>query len=193
MFSAPEKNIEQLALKEGQIVADFGAGSGAYTLAAAKALRGTGKVYAVDVQKDLLTRLQNTCAAEHVGNVAFVWGDLERVGGTKLHDNSCDVVLVSNILFQAPDKKTILEEAKRILKPGGTLLVIDWTGSFNNMGPTPEQIFPEADARKLAEVVGFAFDRPMNAGNYHYGLVLTKRRTKGEFAVAPKGGAAGAT
>ena len=49
MFSAPEKNIEQLGLSPKQVVADFGAGSGAYTLAAAMALKGTGKVYAIEV------------------------------------------------------------------------------------------------------------------------------------------------
>ncbi len=182
MFSAPEKNIAQLGLIEGQIVADFGAGSGSYTIAAAKALRGTGKVYAVDVQKDLLTRLQNSCAAEHVSNVAFIWGDLEKAGGTKLHDNSCNVVIISNVLFQAPDKATIIEEAKRVLQPGGVVLIIDWTGSFNSMGPTAEQVFPEEDARKLAERAGFVFDRALNAGNYHYGLVYRKGRPAGTFA-----------
>ncbi|OGZ06196.1 MAG: hypothetical protein A3C93_05750 [Candidatus Lloydbacteria bacterium RIFCSPHIGHO2_02_FULL_54_17] len=188
MFSAPEKNVEQLGLKEGQIVADFGAGSGAYTIAAAKALRGTGKVYAVDVQKDLLTRLENSCATEHVSNVAFIWGDLEKLGGTKLHENSCDVVIVSNVLFQAPDKRTIIEEAKRVLHPGGKVVIIDWTGSFNSMGPTAEQVFPEPEARKLAESAGFAFDRTLDAGNYHYGLVFQKggTRTFAQQTTAPR-------
>ena len=74
MFSAPEKNIEQLHLSHNQIVADFGAGSGAYTIAAAAALEGTGNVYAIDVQKDLLTRLENTCREAHIGNVSFPLG-----------------------------------------------------------------------------------------------------------------------
>lgn len=174
MFSAPEKNIEQLHLVDDQVVADFGAGSGAYTLAAAQAMHGTGKVFAIDVQKDLLTRLQNTCAHEHLGNVSFIWGDLEKPGGTKLHDGSCDVVILSNVLFQALDKVALIEEARRVLRPGGLLLLIDWTGSFNNMGPTQAQVFPEAEGRKIAEESGFLFDRSINAGNYHYGLVMRK-------------------
>lgn len=104
MFSAPEKNIEQLNLQPNQIVADFGAGSGAYTIAAAKAMNGTGNVYAIDVQKDLLTRLENTCKEAHVSNASFVWGNLEQVGGTKLRDQSVDVAILSNVLFQTPDK-----------------------------------------------------------------------------------------
>lgn len=174
MFSAPEKNIEQLHLQHNQTVADFGAGSGAYTLAAAIALEGTGNVYAIDVQKDLLTRLESTCREAHVGNVSFIWGNLEKVGGTKLIDQSVDVVIVSNVLFQAEDKKKLVEEARRVLKQGGTLLVVDWTASFNNLGPTPEQVFPELEARKLVESLNFSFDRALNAGNFHYGLVFKK-------------------
>lgn len=174
MFSAPEKNIEQLNLQPNQIIADFGAGSGAYTIAAAKAMNGTGKVYAIDVQKDLLTRLENTCKEAHVSNVSFVWGNLEQVGGTKLRDQSVDVAILSNVLFQTPDKKGVIEEIKRVLKQGGTLLVIDWTASYSNMGPSSEQVFSELEARKLVEASMFTFDRTLNAGNFHYGLIFKK-------------------
>jgi ubiquinone/menaquinone biosynthesis C-methylase UbiE len=174
MFSAPEKNIEQLNLRPDMIIADFGCGSGAYTIAAAKALKGGGKIYAIEVQKDLLTRLENTCREEHLGNVSYIWGDIEKPGGTKLRDQSVDLVIVSNVLFLAPDKNAIIDEAKRVLHHGGELLVIDWTGSFNNMGPTKEQVFPEAEARKLVEPMGFSFDRMINAGNFHYGMIFKK-------------------
>lgn len=182
MFSVPEKNIEELDLHEGQSVADFGAGSGAYTLAAAAVLKGAGRVYAVDVQKDLLGRLEKICQEKHFGNVSFVWGNIEALGGTKLREQSVDVVIVSNVLFQTPDKKTVIEEAKRVLKYGGRLLLIDWSGSFNNMGPTSEQVFSELAARKLVESLDFTFDRSLNAGNYHYGLIFRK----GLYQIPPK-------
>lgn len=174
MFSEPENNIAQLGLAQGEIVADFGAGTGAYSIAAAKALRGSGRVYAVEVQQDLLVRLRNTAKEEHVGNIEYIWGNLEKLGGTKLRDGSCDVVIVSNVLFQTPDKATVINEAKRVLKHGGRLLVIDWTGSFNSMGPTKDQVFDEHAARDLVDPAGFTFDRAINAGNYHYGLVYRK-------------------
>ena len=174
MFSAPEKNIEQIGIAENSIVVDFGAGSGAYTLAAAKFMNGTGKVYAVEVQKDLLTTLQNTCTREHIGNVSYIWGNCEILGGTKLSDSTADLVFVSNVLFQAPDKRTIIAEAKRILKQGGRLVVIDWTASFNGMGPEQGQVFSEEEAKKLVLEFPFTFDKSINAGNFHYGLVFRK-------------------
>ncbi len=174
MFSAPEKNIEELRLLPRQIVADFGAGTGAYTIAAAKALKGTGNVYAIDVQKDLLTRLEKSCQEAHLGNVSFIWGNVEDAGGTKLRDQSVDTVIISNLLFQTPNKKSVLEEARRVLRPGGALLFVDWSGSFNSMGPTSDQVLPELEARKLIESVAFIFDRMVNAGNYHYGFIFKK-------------------
>lgn len=174
MFSIPEKNLEQLALKPNQVVADFGAGSGAYTLAAAHALRGTGKVYAIDVQKELLSRLEKLCHEAHVSNVAFIWGNIEILDGVKLREKSADVVIISNVLFQTHEKGIVIAEAERVLRDGGRLLLVDWTGSFNNMGPTPEQVFPEKDARTLVESLNFSFDRILSAGNYHYGLIFRK-------------------
>ena len=174
MFSAPEKNIAQLELPDNSIVADFGAGTGAYTIAAAKAMHSTGKVYAIEVQKNLLTSLENSCKSEHLGNVSYIWGNCELPNGVKLSDATADFVIVSNILFQAEDKKGVISEARRVLKPGGRLLVIDWTASFNGMGPEPKQIFPEMEAKKMITEMVFSFDRNINAGNFHYGLIFRK-------------------
>jgi ubiquinone/menaquinone biosynthesis C-methylase UbiE len=137
-------------------------------------MHGTGKVYAIEVQKDLLTRLQNTCKEEGLGNVSFIWGNLEKLGGTKIRDGECDLVILSNVLFQVWEKRMVVEEAKRVLHPGGLLLIIDWTASFNNMGPIEGEVFPEAKARTLAEELHFLFNRSINAGNYHYGLIMRK-------------------
>ena len=181
MFSAPEKNIEQLGIEQNQIIADFGAGSGAYTISAAKALNGTGKVYAIDIQKDLLVRLENSCREQHLSNVGFVWANLEEPGGAKLADQSVDIAILSNMLFQvaAEAKKGVIDEVKRVLRQGGQFLLIDWTGSFNNMGPTKDQVFPEIEARKLVESMNFTFDRNIDAGNFHYGIVFRKGLYRG--------------
>ena len=92
MFADPAANIAQLQLATNEVVADFGAGGGAYTIAAAQALKGTGRVYAIEVQKELLTRIQNTARDQHLGNVDIIWGDFEKRGGAKLHDGTVDVV-----------------------------------------------------------------------------------------------------
>ena len=59
-FSDPQKNIQQFGLIEGMKVADLGAGSAAYTLATAKQVGNSGRVYAVEVQKELISNIKNS-------------------------------------------------------------------------------------------------------------------------------------
>jgi ubiquinone/menaquinone biosynthesis C-methylase UbiE len=174
MFSDPRHNIEQLGLSDGKIVADFGAGSGFYTIESARAVAPTGRVYAIDIQKSLLERLKKEAGRLHAKNIEVIAGDLERLGGSKLKESSCDAVIASNILFMASDRKMILLEAFRVLRPGGRLLLVDWSASFSQMGPHHDHIFYKDDAMKLALFVGFAYEREIQAGAHHYGIIFRK-------------------
>lgn len=175
MFSNPQHNIEQLGLSDGMIVADLGAGSGFYTVEAAKAVAPTGKVYAVDVQKDLLERLRKEAVRNHLRNIDVIAGDLEHLGGSKIRESSCNAVIASNVLFMLEDKKTFLTEVKRILKTGGRLLLIDWVASFSGMGPHTNHVVYKDDALKMALGVGFTFEKEINAGGHHYGIIFRKK------------------
>ncbi len=155
-------------------VVDFGSGSGGHTLAVAKALMSTGRVYAVDVQQDLLSKLKNNAVREGLYNMEVIWGDIEKPNGTKLRDNSIDFVLISNILFQLENKTAMLSEAKRILKQGGGVLLVDWADSFGNIGPKPEAVVTKEKAKELFEKNGFHLDKEIKAGAHHYGLIFKK-------------------
>ncbi|GMQ95410.1 MAG: hypothetical protein BMS9Abin13_523 [Patescibacteria group bacterium] len=174
MFSDPEKNIEQFGLHDGMAVADLGAGTGAYTIAAAKKVRGGGRVYAVEVQKDFLSTIKEAASAAGVSNVEFIWGDIERPGKTKIGDGMVDAVIASNVLFQVEDKKGFIGEIKRILKSGGKVLVIDWQDSFGGLGPVREHLVHANEARGLFENSGFTFAESISAGEHHWGFVMKK-------------------
>jgi ubiquinone/menaquinone biosynthesis C-methylase UbiE len=174
MFSDPKRVIEQFMIGEGSRVADLGAGSGAYALAAAQATGPDGLVYAVEVQKDLLPRIQNSAKALGLRNVEVIWADAEPFGGTKLRDGSVDAAIAANILFQVEDRDAFAQEAKRILKPRGKLLLVDWSGSFGGAGPEPAAVVSAGDGRKLFERFGFAHERDIAAGAHHWGMVLRK-------------------
>jgi ubiquinone/menaquinone biosynthesis C-methylase UbiE len=174
MFSDPTKNIEQCGIQPGMDIVDMGAGSGFYTLAAAKALVATGRVYAVEVNKDLLTKLKNQATHEGLYNVDVIWGDIEKVGGTHLREGTIDLVLLCNTLFQVENKKNTLDEIKRILKPGGRLLVVDWTDSFGGIGPHRDAVVTRDQALDLCEKEGFSLERDITAGSHHYGIIVKK-------------------
>lgn len=175
MFSDPEKNVEQFGLGKGNFVADFGAGSGFYSFSAAEAVGETGKVYAVDVQKDLLEKLKNEARnIRHLNNIDIVWADLEHVGGTRLRESSMDAVMVANVFFQLEKKDNACLEMKRILKPNGRVLFVDWASSFGGIGPQPQDVFTEEMAKKLFLKHGFKEDRIIGAGAQHYGIIFRK-------------------
>ncbi|MFZ2620884.1 MAG: methyltransferase domain-containing protein [Minisyncoccia bacterium] len=174
MFSDPVKNIEQCGIQPGMDVADIGAGSGAYTMTVAKSLASTGRVYAIDVQRELLAKLKNQASREGLYNIEVVLGDIEKPNGTKLRDMSVDLALLCNVLFQLENKQNIVNEIKRILKPTGRVLVVDWADSFGGIGPTKEMVFKKSEAIKLFEKNGFHLDREISAGAHHYGLIYKK-------------------
>jgi len=174
MFSDPQKNVEQCGIQAGMEIADLGAGSGFYTISAAKALISTGRVYAVDAQKDLLTKIKNTAVSQGLYNVEGIWGDIEKPNGTHLREGSIDLALLSNILFQLDDKQATMNEVKRILKVGGRALVVDWSDSFGGIGPEPKKVVTKIAAQEMFEKNGFHLDREINAGSHHYGLIFKK-------------------
>ena len=174
MFSDPENNIKQFALASGMQVADFGSGSGFYTMAIARAVAPNGKVFAVDIQKDLLQKLKNGAKQNHLNNVDVIWGDLEHLGGTKLRESSLDAVTVCNLFFQVQNKDALCLEIKRILRVNARALVVDWTGSFGGVGPQNSDVIPKETMANIFQEHGFVLDREISAGAQHYGLVFRK-------------------
>jgi ubiquinone/menaquinone biosynthesis C-methylase UbiE len=175
MFSDPENNIKQFALASGMMVADFGSGSGFYSMAASKAVMPGGKVFAVDIQKNLLEKLKNGARQNHISNIDIVWGDLEHLGGTKLRESSMDAVIACNLFFQIENKDALCLEAKRILRPNGRIMVVDWGGSFGGVGPQETDVISKIKMSDLFLDHGFVLDREIAAGAEHYGLIFRKK------------------
>jgi len=166
-------------IHEGHLVADFGAGSGFFTRAAAREVGGPsadgGEAWAVDINRDLLPRIKNLSAAEGLHNVHVVHGDIETLGGTPLPPEHFDFVIVSNVLFSAEHKKELVAEARRILKKPGRALVIDWSGSHGGLGPHQDHVITERAGKKLFEEGGFVPVEDIPAGRYHWGFVVRKK------------------
>lgn len=174
-FSDPQKNVAELSLERGMKVVDIGSGSGSYVFSSAKAVGENGRVYAVDIQQELLKKLKNEGRKIHLNNIDVVWGDAEIPGGTKLADSSFDAVILSNLLFQIKNKEVAISEAGRILKTGGKMLVVDWTNSFGGLGPQQKDVFSKNQASSLVQGLGFSLKKEFDAGDHHYGLIFVKK------------------
>ncbi len=173
MFSSPEKNLKYLNLRENDIVVDLGAGVGFYALAAARMVP-KGKVYAIEVQRDLLTSLKNKAKDFYLHNIETIVGDIEKDYGTKLADNLADVVIVSNVFFQIKEKDKFIKEIKRILKINGQVLFIDWSDNSFLIGSNTENFLNKNTVKEIFEKNNFIFERFVDAGLHHYGMIFKK-------------------
>jgi ubiquinone/menaquinone biosynthesis C-methylase UbiE len=172
-FADPLSNVLQMGLHEGMKVVDLGAGSGHYAVAAAKIVGESGKVYAIDVQEEVLLRLKAEAAHRKLRNVETVWGNIEKRAGTLLKDHSADAVILSNTLFQIERREDLIAEIQRILAPGGKLLVIDWAGAYGGLGPHERQIVSEHEAEELFINGGFHKVKSFRGGAHHYAILFT--------------------
>lgn len=173
MFSDPEKNIAELGIMDGMKVVDLGAGSGFYTIESAKKVGNRGMVYAIDVQQDLLNRIKNSAALIGLRNIEVIWGNIEKIGGTKLRESIADRVILSNTLSQVDpsDRDNLALEVKRILRSGGKMLIIDWS---DNSSMSHQNTINRMDAGSLFEKVGFKVEKDFDAGDHHYGIIMKK-------------------
>lgn len=172
-FSVPHENVLQLGLREGMKVGDFGAGSGHYARALAAVVGETGRVYAVDVQEEILKHLKLNTHAHHRSTIDTIWGDIEKTGGTHLREHSLDAVVLANVFFQVENRFGLLGEVKRVLRPGGKLLLVDWAGSYGGMGPTSAKVVPEHEAEAFFINGGFHKQKSFRAGPHHYGIIFS--------------------
>jgi ubiquinone/menaquinone biosynthesis C-methylase UbiE len=172
-FSDPKSNVLQLGLRDGMKVGDLGAGSGHYAASAAAIVGTEGKVYAIDIQEDILKHVKGHAESLGHRNVETVWGNFEKLGGTRLRDASLDAVILSNTLFQLDHREGAVAEITRILKPEGKLLVVDWAGAYGGMGPLPHRVVSEHAAEELFIGAGFHKVKAFRAGPHHYSLVFT--------------------
>lgn len=171
----PQQLLERVGVGSGSRVADLGCGAMAYfTMQAARAVGERGQVYAVDIQREVLSSVDSRSKLAGLANVRTVWSDLEKVGAADIPPGTLDVALLVNTLFQLNDHASAMAEAARLLKPGGRLLVADWKSIGAPFGPAMERRVSPGRVRELAAAAGLALAEEFEAGPYHFGQTYTK-------------------
>ncbi len=171
-FLDPAKVLQEFGVFGTQDVADFGAGAGHFSLEAAKRLEG-GRLFAIDIEKEMLTRLTSEARERNHTHLHAVWGDLARIGGVPMTNESFDKVIAVSVMFQVDDRDAFVQETKRLVRPGGKVLLVDWKEG-TTFGPHHEHRIPEIEALSLFRKHGFEKEKDVNAGDYHYGMILVR-------------------
>ena len=166
--------IQRMPIWEGVTIADFGSGSGIFTIEMAKQLNQSGSILAIDLLEQPLRFLMENAKRQNVAHlITTKVCDLENKTLGNSFQNYFDVVTIINVLFQVKNKEAMLKEAKRILKPNGFLIIVDWE-SYKI--PLNEKLYPVEKNELISLVTNFDFKTKENIklSNTHFGLIFIK-------------------
>ena len=143
--------IEALDLKPGMVVADVGAGTGYYTIRMAKKVGPTGKVYANDIQQEMLDLL----AKRKAENVIPVLGTID---DPKLPKACCDLIIMVDVYHELSQPQKMLRRMREELKPDGRLVLVEYRAEDPKVPIKPEHKMSVAVAKLEVEAEGFKFE-----------------------------------
>jgi len=171
----PEKAIDALNLKPGNVVADIGAGVGYMTLRMARRVGPNGKVYANDLQPQMLELLRQNAAKAGLGNIVTVQGE---VADPKLPANTMDLVLLVDVYHEFSQPQVMLRKIRETLKPDGRLVLLEYRAEDPNVPIIAEHKMTVAQVRTELEAEGFLLQPVIETLPRQHLLILTKATAK---------------
>lgn len=157
-WQQPDRVMADLHIASGSAIADVGCGEGYFTLRLAKAVGTTGQVFAVDIDKKTLEKLQKAADRNHLTNVVIV---LSEPADTKLMPESVDAVFICDVIHEVTDSQLrppLVRSAVRAIKPGGFLYLIDYHKSRDVPFDPYEKLVSRDDLCRLCADAGLRLD-----------------------------------
>jgi ubiquinone/menaquinone biosynthesis C-methylase UbiE len=152
----PEKALDAIGIKKGMVVADVGAGSGFFSVRLARRVGPSGKVYANDVQPEMLALLKKKIADENLTNVETVLGT---EGDPKLPKNTLDLIIMVDVYHELSQPQRMLRKLREALKPDGRLILLEFRKEDPRIPIRPEHKMSIDEVRTEVSAEGFRLDR----------------------------------
>lgn len=166
--------FREIGLATANSFFDIACGVGRYSLAAAKAIKPGGIVYAADLWAEGIASLRNSIEEQEIANLEPIHADVSK--RLPLDDHAIDICFMATVLHDLVHDHTdqgTLAEIRRVIRPGGTLAVVEFKKINDGPGPPlPIRMAPEEVAALLAPL-GFTRHSLFDTGPYTYCLTLT--------------------
>lgn len=146
----PEYTLKRIGLQENHVLSDIGAGSGIFTIPAAKITCNT--VYALDINEDMLSIINDKAKRDGITNIETVKVENDRFS---IDSNTVDIAILVTVLHEIENKSLILSEAKRTLTDSGKIAVIEFNKRTTTMGPPVELRLGKDDLIKHFKEIEF--------------------------------------
>jgi ubiquinone/menaquinone biosynthesis C-methylase UbiE len=167
----PEGALDALGIRPGMVVADVGAGTGYMTLRLAKRVGPAGRVYANDLQPEMLRRLQQNAARAKIANIVPVVGE---EGDPKLPAGKMDLVLLVDVYHEFSQPQKMIDKIRESLKPDGRLVLLEYRKEDPNVPIREEHKMSVAQVKAELEPQGLVLSQVIETLPRQHILILTK-------------------
>lgn len=171
MEEHPDEALDAIGFKRGMVVADIGAGTGYMTLRMAKRVGPSGKVYAVDVQPEMLRRLRQNAEKANLSNIETVLGT---ESDPKLPENALDLILMVDVYHELSQPQRMLRRMHDELKGTGRLVLLEYRKEDPTIPIRPEHKMSVQEVKTEVEAEGFHLDKVLETLPRQHILILTK-------------------
>lgn len=169
-YQKPHEVVMSLGIKEGETIADIGAGSGYFAFRFAHHVGESGRVYAVDINPDMILYMNRRMRDLQVKNVVTV---LSAPDDPLLMSRSIDRFFICETWHHIQDQTQYLALMKKMLKPGGQVIMIDFQKKDLPVGPPNEMKIAREDVIKQMQANGFRLAKENTFLQYHYFLIFS--------------------
>jgi arsenite methyltransferase len=169
-YQKPHEVVMSLGIKEGETIADIGAGSGYFAFRFSHHVGDNGRVYAVDINPDMIVYMNRRIRDLKVKNVVTI---LSAPDDPLLMDGSIDRFFICETWHHIQNKTQYLALMKKMLKPGGQVIMLDFQKKDLPVGPPNEMKIAREDVIKQMQATGFKLEKENNFLPYHYFLIFT--------------------
>lgn len=172
VYQKPHEVLTALAIKPAEVIADIGAGSGYFTFRLAHHVGDKGNVYAVDVSPEMILHLNRRIRQLKAMNVTSILADPD---DPLLADSSIDRFFLSNSWHHIENQSKYLSLIKKMLKPGGEIIMIDFHKKELPVGPPMQMKIAREDLIRQMESNGFRLTKEHTFLPYQYFLVFVPK------------------
>jgi arsenite methyltransferase len=169
-YQKPHEVVESLGIKEGETIADIGAGSGYFAFRFSRHVGPSGRIYAVDIDPDMILYMNRRIRDMQIKNVVTV---LSAPDDPLLMDQSVDRFFICETWHHIQNQAQYLTLMKEMLKPGGQVIMIDFQKRDLPVGPPAEMKIARGDLIRQMQANGFRLEKENTFLPYHYFLIFS--------------------